>query len=183
MVTFDEWGGFFDHVPPPRVIDDTDPATVDHTGDGTTPTDGQLIPDYRQLGFRVPAIVVSNLAPATVIHHGPFEHASTLKLIESTFGLQPLTARDAHAEDLGLVLERHPGHRFRQPQIPTSSQVLGPVSDPAAICSADSVQSVSPEPLQRGHRKPGTRVLPQSGSPTGAGMAGFGQEYRQEHGR
>ena len=77
MITFDEWGGFFDHVPPPHVTDDTDPATVDHTGDGTTPTDGQLIPDYTQLGFRVPAIVVSNLAPARVVHQGPFEHTST----------------------------------------------------------------------------------------------------------
>lgn len=178
-----EWGGFFDHVPPPRVIDDTDPATADHTGDGTTPTDGQLIPDYRQLGFRVPAIVVSNLAPATVVQHGPFEHASTLKRIESTFGFQPLTARDAHAEDLGDVLDRRPSHRFRRPEIPTSSQVLGPVSDAAAVCSADSVRSVSPEPLHRGHRQPGARVLPQSGSPTGAGMVGFGQEYRKEHGR
>jgi phospholipase C len=183
MVTFDEWGGFFDHVPPPRVIDDTDPATVDHTGDGTTPTDGQLIPDYRQLGFRVPAIVVSNLAPATVMHHGPLEHTSTLKLIESTFGFQPLTARDANAEDLGDVLDRRPSHRFRRPEIPTSSQVLGPVNDAAAVCSADSVQSVAPEPLRRGHHQPGARVLPQSGSPTGAGMVGFGKEYRKEHGR
>ena len=41
MVTFDEWGGFFDHVPPPQVTDDTNPANVDHTGDGTTPTDGR----------------------------------------------------------------------------------------------------------------------------------------------
>ena len=63
VVTFDEWGGFYDHVPPPRVIDDTNPADVDHTGDGTTPTDGQLVPDYRQLGFRVPAIVVSEPGP------------------------------------------------------------------------------------------------------------------------
>ena len=47
---------------PPRVIDDTNPADVDHTGDGTTPTDGQLVPDYRQLGFRVPTILVSGLA-------------------------------------------------------------------------------------------------------------------------
>ena len=88
MVTFDEWGGFYDHVPPPHVIDNTNPANVDHTGDSTTPTDGQLIPDYTQLGFRVPAIVVSNLARPRVIHQGPFEHTSTLKLIESTFGLQ-----------------------------------------------------------------------------------------------
>ena len=108
VVTFDEWGGFFDHVPPPRVIDDTNPADVDHTGDSTTPTDGRLVPDYRQLGFRVPAIVVSNLADDRVVHHGPFEHTSTLKLIESTFGLQPLTARDANAENLGQVLRPRP---------------------------------------------------------------------------
>jgi phospholipase C len=183
MVTFDEWGGFFDHVPPPRVTDDTDPATVNHAGDSTTPTDGQLVPDYRQLGFRVPAIVISNLAPARVVHHGPFEHASTLKLIESTFGLQPLTARDSSAENLAQVLERRPRGRVHPGAIPTSSQVLGPVSDPAAICSADSVQSVSPGPVRRHHSEADHRVLPQSGSPTGAGMVGFGRQYRKEHGK
>src|SRR5262249_32352629 len=87
VVTCDAWGGFYDHVPPPRVVDDTDPSTVDHTGDSSTPTEGRLVPDYTQLGFRVPAIVVSNLARAEVVHHGPFEHTSTLSLIESTFGL------------------------------------------------------------------------------------------------
>jgi phospholipase C len=69
VVTFDEWGGFYDHVPPPRVTDDTNPATVMHAGDSTTPTDGRLFPDYRQLGFRVPGIVVSNLTqPRRVVH-------------------------------------------------------------------------------------------------------------------
>jgi phospholipase C len=120
IVTFDERGGFFDHVPPPRVVDNTDPSTVDHTGDGTIPTDGQLVPDYRQLGFRVPTIVVSNRAPARIVHDGPFEHASTLKLIESTFGLQPLTARAAHAKDLGRVLEHSPRRPVHPHAIPTS---------------------------------------------------------------
>jgi hypothetical protein len=46
----------------PRVIDDTNPANVMHAGDSTTPTDGQLIPNYKQLGFRVPGLVVTNLA-------------------------------------------------------------------------------------------------------------------------
>jgi len=114
------------------------------------PTDGQLIPDYRQLGFRVPAIVVSNLARRQVVHHGPFEHTSTLKLIETTFGLHSLTARDAHAENLGRVLDRSPRHGVPAGAIPTSSQVLGPVNDPAAICSVDSVQSVSPGPGTEG---------------------------------
>jgi phospholipase C len=182
IVTFDEWGGFFDHVPPPHAVDDTNPADVDHTGDASTPTDGRLIPDYTQLGFRVPAIVVSNLAPARVEHQGPYEHSSTLSLIQSTFGLPALTARNAHARNLGQVLQRHPRHPVPAGAIPTSAQVLGPVSDPAAICSADSVQSVSPAPVQRGHGKPHHNVLPQSGSPTGAGMAHFGRKYRQEHG-
>src|SRR6185437_877519 len=93
IVKFDEWGGFYDHVPPPRVTDNTNPANVMHAGDSTTPTDGQLIPDYRQLGFRVPGLVVTNLAqPHRVVHEGPFEHCSSLALIESTFGLKPLTA-------------------------------------------------------------------------------------------
>jgi phospholipase C len=179
MVTFDEWGGFYDHVPPPRVIDDTSPANVDHTGDATTPTGGQLVPDYRQLGFRVPAIVVSNLAPAQVVHHGPFEHTSTLKLIESTFGLSSITARDAHAENLGQVLQRSPRRPVPPGAIPTSSQVLGPVSDPAAVCSADSVPSVAPAPKRRGTRPAGPPVLHQSGVPTGAGMAGFSRQYRK----
>ncbi len=69
IITFDEWGGFYDHVPPPIVIDDTNPADVMHAGDSTTPTDGQLVPNYRQLGFRVPAIIVSNL-----VHPGRVEH-------------------------------------------------------------------------------------------------------------
>src|SRR5262249_60700574 len=114
-------------VPPPQVIDDTNPADVDPPGDGPVPTDGQLIPDYRQLGFRVPAIVVSNLAPAKVVHHGPFEHTSTLKLIESTFGLNALTARDAHANSIADVLDVSARHGVRQGTIPRSADVPGPV--------------------------------------------------------
>jgi phospholipase C len=168
IVTFDEWGGFYDHVPPPQVIDDTNPANVMHAGDSTTPTDGQLYPDYGQLGFRVPAIVVSNLVrPHQVVHDGPFEHDSSLALIESTFGLNPLTARDRHARNLSEFLLPAPvPRRFTVPpsSIPTSADVIGPAIsppsesllqvlegtaayDPADICSADSVQSVSPDPV------------------------------------
>jgi phospholipase C len=169
-------------LPPPRVTDDTDPADVDHTGDSTTPTDGQLVPDYRQLGFRVPAIVVSNLAPRRIEHRGPYEHSSTLKLIESTFGLHSITARDTHALDLGRVLDRHPHRPVPAGAIPTSSQVLGPVSDAAAICSADSVQSVSPAPVRRGKPPAQAPPLSPSGVPSGAGMVEFGRRYRQQKG-
>jgi phospholipase C len=181
MITFDEWGGFYDHVPPPHVVDDTNPANVSHSGDSTTPTDGQLIPHYTQLGFRVPAIVVSNLAERDVVHHGPFEHTSTLKLIESAFGLTPLTARDANTENLGRVLRDRPRrHPVPEGAIPTSDQVLGPVSDPAAMCSADSVQSVSPRPLRFGTGPRSDVLVPRSGTPTGAGMVGLGRELRKQ---
>jgi phospholipase C len=181
MVTFDEWGGFFEHVPPPHVIDDTNPADVDHSGDGTTPTDGQLIPDYTQLGFRVPAIVVSNLAHRRVVHDGPYEHSSTLALIESTFGLNPMTARDANARNLGEVLHHQPRHRVPSGAIPTSSQVSAPANDAAAICSADSVQSVSPSPVGLGKWSREAVHIARSGYPSGSGMATFGQNYRKDH--
>ncbi len=167
IVTFDEWGGFYDHVPPPMVIDDTNPANVMHAGDSTTPTDGQLYPNYKQLGFRVPGIVVSNLALPRVVHDGPFEHCSSLALIESTFGLTPLTARDRYARNLQEVLLPYPvpaPYAVQPAEIPTSSDVIGPAIsppsesllevlegtaafDPADVCSADSVQSVSPDPV------------------------------------
>src|SRR5215471_2104620 len=179
VITFDEWGGFFDHMRPLRVIDDTNPATVDHTGNSTTPTDGRLVPDYTQLGFRVPAIVVSNLAAARVAHSGPFEHTSTLKMIDSTFGLHPLTARDANAMDLHQVLNRKVGQPVPASAIPTSSQVPGPADDAAAVCSAASVQSTSPNPVAKGKKDADARVLPQSGYPTGTGMAGLARHYQK----
>jgi phospholipase C len=176
IVTFDEWGGFYDHVQPPRVIDDTNPADVMHASD--VPTDGQTIPDYRQLGFRVPTIVVSNLAPERVVHHGLFEHSSTLKMIESTFGLHSMTARDAHAEDLGQVLQHKPRRPVPAGAIPTSAQVIGPVNDAAALCSADSAPSVSPAPVHTGHHpaNPSKPVRPQVN-----GMDAFGREFRSNH--
>jgi phospholipase C len=188
VITYDEWGGFYDHVPPPRVVDDTDPADVDHTGDGTAPTDGRLTPDYRQLGFRVPTIVVSNLAPAQVVHRGPFEHASTLKLIESTFGLHSMTARDGHAQDLGQVLARRPGRPVPAGAIPRSSQVIGPVDDAAAVCSAGSTPSVSPRPLPSsrphpGHPGPGHSGPRDTFSPQVPGMDALGRTLRRNNGK
>jgi phospholipase C len=130
------------------------------------------------------AIVISNLAEPGVVHHGPVEHTSTLRLIESTFGVRPLTARDANAQNLRQALRGHRGRPVRQGAIPTSSQVLGPVDGAAATWGAGSVASVSPPPLRRvhhpGEHDPGDFV--RSGAPadglTGAGLVAFGRTYR-----
>lgn len=86
IISFDEWGGFFEHVAPPRV---TAPNHVD--SDEVT---GRVL-----LGFRVPTVVVSpftrNAAGTPEVNHTVFDHTSVLKLIEWRWGVPPLTARDA----------------------------------------------------------------------------------------
>jgi len=73
VITYDEGGGWFDHVPPP---------VVDRFG----------------LGTRVPALIVSPYAKRGIVAHGQYDHASILKFIEWRFGLEPLTERDRRAE-------------------------------------------------------------------------------------
>ena len=86
IINFDEWGGFFEHVAPPRV---TAPNQVD--SDEVT---GRVL-----LGFRVPTVVVSpftrNATGTPQVSHTVFDHTSVLKLIEWRWGVPPLTARDA----------------------------------------------------------------------------------------
>jgi phospholipase C len=94
VLNFDEWGGFYDHVAPPKVVDDNvNPAPGPH-------------PDYSQLGFRVPCIVMSPFAPSQIVTGGaPFEHCSILRMIEWRWGLQPMTARDKNARNLAEALD------------------------------------------------------------------------------
>ena len=80
VLSYDENGGFYDHVAPPRV-------------------------DELGLGFRVPAIVVSPYARAGQISSRVLEHSSTLALIEHTFGLRPMAARDEAADPFSDVFD------------------------------------------------------------------------------
>ncbi len=73
VITYDEGGGWFDHVRPPAV-------------------------DRFGLGTRVPTLIVSPYAKRGYIGHRQYDHASILKLIEWRFGLEPLTERDRRAE-------------------------------------------------------------------------------------
>src|SRR2546426_5298755 len=91
VITFDEWGGFFEHVPPPAApIPDASAAAGDRDG---------------LLGFRLPCLVISPLAPRGVVSHTPFDHTSILRLIEWRWNLEPLTVRDATANNLATALD------------------------------------------------------------------------------
>ncbi len=107
VVNFDEWGGFYDHVAPPRVIDDTVRAAL------TPLTDP--VPDYRQLGFRVPCIVASPWSKPQVYSDGPFEHTSVLKMIEWRWGLTPTHGARCEREEprRGPGLHDEPNRRTR----------------------------------------------------------------------
>jgi phospholipase C len=89
VFTYDEWGGFFDHVPPP--LREIPPADQEVGNDG-------------RLGFRVPCIVVSPFAGAKVSSL-ELEHSSILRMIEWRWNLEPLTIRDANANNLAEVLD------------------------------------------------------------------------------
>jgi phospholipase C len=75
IVTYDENGGFWDHVPPPK---------LDRWGPGT----------------RVPALIISPFAKRRFVDHTPYDTTSILKLIEARHGLAPLAERDARADGL-----------------------------------------------------------------------------------
>jgi phospholipase C len=93
VLNFDEHGGFYDHVPPPPVVDDN-----------VNPNPGPH-PDYGRLGFRVPAIAMGPFAPRKIETAGPYEHCSILNMIEWRFGLEPMTARDKNAKNLADALD------------------------------------------------------------------------------
>lgn len=107
VINFDEWGGFFDHVPPPR---------------GTIPSADAALGSDGLLGFRVPAVVVSPWSPRSTIATGMYDHTSVLKMIEWRWSLRPLTTRDAAANNLAEVLDFDAPNlsapRFTMPAIP-----------------------------------------------------------------
>jgi phospholipase C len=115
VINFDEWGGFFDHVPPPL-------APV-------PPADAALHSDGRR-GFRVPALVISPWSRHGPIARGLYDHTSVLKMIEWRWDLPPLTIRDSTANNLAEVLNfmrppnLNPPH-FAVPDGPGPSQCPG----------------------------------------------------------
>ncbi|MDQ3880413.1 MAG: alkaline phosphatase family protein [Chloroflexota bacterium] len=98
IITYDDWGGWFDHVVPPRV-------------------------DADGYGLRVPAIVISPYARSGSVDSTTYDHTSILRFIEDNWSLQPLTARDATANSIGNALNlsqpaaapRYPASTYPRP--------------------------------------------------------------------
>jgi phospholipase C len=103
VVNFDEWGGFFDHIPPPRA-------------EAANAVDTDIIGGKTLLGFRLPVVIASPFSRGDTqnprISPLVFDHTSVLKLIEWRWGLAPLTPRDASGDINNLAYALN----FKQPQ-------------------------------------------------------------------
>ncbi len=100
ILTFDEFGGFFDHVSPQPAPspDGIKPADL-LPGDVCTTSTGPLC-DFTYTGYRVPLIVVSPYAKKNYVSHSVADLTAILKLIETRFNVAPLTKRDAAQIDM-----------------------------------------------------------------------------------
>jgi phospholipase C len=96
IITYDEHGGCYDHVPPPENAIPPDNSA------------GELDFDFKRFGVRVPTVLVSPLIAAGTVFRTtsatPFDHTSILATLEARFGVPSLTKRDAAAPQVGAVL-------------------------------------------------------------------------------
>ena len=106
MWTYDEWGGWFDHVRPPRV-------------------------DGASYGFRVPALLVSAYARRDYVDSTQLDTTSILRFIEDNWALEPLAGRDARANSFGRAFDfsRPP----REPTITAAARPAPAASEPHRI--------------------------------------------------
>jgi phospholipase C len=116
LITFDEHGGYFDHVPPPLAPD--------------------VRPDFRQLGFRVPALAVGPTVWRGRVVSTPLEHVSVAATLRARFGIETLSPRMDAARDVSSCID--PGR----------------IGDPAP----------PPTDLPRLELPPASRIAEQSGS-------------------
>jgi phospholipase C len=101
VITWDDYGGFYDHVSPPQ---------VDNYGEG----------------FRVPAIVISPWAKHGYIDHTPYEFGSFLSFVEANFGLPKLGARDSVRIGLNNMMNSFNFSQNPQPPLIVPANFLGP---------------------------------------------------------
>jgi phospholipase C len=85
VITYDEHGGFYDHVPPPVTVDEE--------------------PDFVQLGFRVPSIVIGPHVRKGCVVKTQLEHVSVIKTLTVKHGLPELNSRVAAANDLSSCIQ------------------------------------------------------------------------------
>ena len=125
FIDYDEWGGFFDHVPPPFVPDDRRNLR-------------DLKEDWGFCGFRVPGVAISPWTRGGRVSHMNVTHESILKLIAYRYKLGHLNKRHRYATNIGRTF-RWGKPNFDPPSLP----------DPAAVAATPCSLQGSDQRLQR----------------------------------
>jgi phospholipase C len=137
IVNYDEWGGFYDHVPPPRAL-------------APNGTDPDLMDGKALLGCRVPAVIASPWTRGNPdnprVSHEVFDHTSVLKLIESVWDVPPLAERET-SSDVGNLLDvlDPASYQAAVPDLPNPGYVI-----PSSLCFSSidpSASSTFADPL------------------------------------
>jgi phospholipase C len=134
VVNYDEWGGFFDHVPPSQAPD-ADPTTA-------------------LRGFRVPAMVISPRARRGAVAHSVYDHTSVLRTIEWRWGLAPLTKRDANARNIAEVLDFGARPRLAPPRYTVVAPPSGPPCQASQVESSEEWGPLRAKALRNGWKLP-----------------------------
>ena len=100
ILTYDEAGGVYDHVPPQPAVSPDGIAPVDLQPGDTCTGNGGANCDFTFTGFRLPLLVVSPFTKKNYVSHTVADYTAILKLIETRFNLPSLTQRDAAQMDM-----------------------------------------------------------------------------------
>jgi len=156
VVTYDEHGGCYDHVPPPS---------------GAVPPDssaGEYGFDFTRFGVRVPTVLISPwIAPGSVFRvpagSMPLDHTSILATVEHRFGLPALTARDGAALDVGDALME---------SSPRTDDPLAGVTPPTSNATVPA--ATQPSHLQQIHAELAAKLpVPGERLPTSVALSGL----------
>jgi phospholipase C len=130
FINYDEWGGFFDHVPPPFVPDDRrNRRNIDE--------------DWGLTGFRIPGVCVSPFTRGGRVSHMPVTHESILKLISYKFRLGHLNTRHRYASNIGRTFNwRNPNPN--PPSLPDPNAIA---ATPCAVQSGEQAQRAKPHDM------------------------------------
>jgi phospholipase C len=140
--TYDEHGGYYDHVaPPPAIKPDNIKPGVDAPG---------ITGAYDRYGFRVPGVVASPYAKKDYVSHVVHDHTSILKFIETKWNLPALTYRDANADNLFDFFDfTAPPAFLEPPTLPaagsdscTPGDPGGPIPPSSAVVPASDASSL-----------------------------------------
>jgi phospholipase C len=140
--TYDEHGGYYDHVPPPEAIppDDVAGQAMSSRPGWLRAVHRLLFPSYAKdaenpdaepmrydrYGIRVPAVVVSPYARPDCVLSDVFDHTSVLRLVEEKWNLPTLTRRDAAAiSPIGALDFNSPPAFLEPPSLPEPSLKWG----------------------------------------------------------